>query len=295
MPQTITYDDVSRREDLLDLITNVDATEDTLMSDFGTSTANNTLHEYLGDTLKSVGDNAQAEGATPTYADRTDPTRMNNKTQIVRVDFQVSGTEDAVNKAGMDTRFAYEMRKAMVEWRNDAEFALMRGSSASGASGTARRLDGVKQCISTVATAQSGVSLNETQLNDYIENTWNVSSGVVDTIYVPSRLKRRISGFTGGATKQVQVEDKKLINTVDVYTSDFGTHNVKLHRYTYQSGDNNYDIVGLQTKYWKVAHLRRPKFEELAKTADAKNGIILGELTLESLAQKANFKATGHL
>jgi len=43
MSHLITYDDVSRREDLLDLIVNVDATEDTLMSDFGTSTANNTL------------------------------------------------------------------------------------------------------------------------------------------------------------------------------------------------------------------------------------------------------------
>lgn len=134
MPQTITYDDVSRREDLLDLITNVDTTEDTLMSDFGTSTATSTLHEYLGDTLKAVGDNAQAEGATPTYADRTDPVRMNNKTQIVRVDFQVSGTEDAVNKAGMDTRFAYEMRKAInsivaLVSNNDVKNSLYAGIS----------------------------------------------------------------------------------------------------------------------------------------------------------------------
>lgn len=295
MPLTITYDETARREDLLDLITNVDVTEDLLLRDFKTSSATNTLHEYLRDTLTAAADNARAEGFTPTYADRTDPARVNNITQIISTEFQVSGTEDVVTKAGMDTRFAYEMRKAMIEWRNNAEFALIRGTRASGASGTARRLDGVRQIISTIATAQSGVSLSETQLNDYIANTWDNAQGVIDSIYVGQVLKRRISNFTGGSTRYIESEGQRIVNTVDVYVSDFGQHQIKLSRYMTVSGDNNRDIVGLQTQYWAVSYLRRPHFKELAETADARNGMIVGELTLEGRVERGNFKATAHL
>lgn len=295
MAQAFTYDDSARRESLLDVITNIDPTETQLFTGLGQSRAANTLHEYPVDTLKTPGANAQVEGSDASYATaRTNPSRKNNICQIVRVDFNVTDTERQVNHAGFQDRYAYEMNKAMTEWKNDAEFALMRAAVASGNDSTARQMNGVKSLITTNATAQSGVSLSETALNDYLQNAWT-TGGNVDEIYVGAKLKRRISGFTAGATKYESNDDRRLVNAVDVYESDFGIHKLFKHRFITQSGDTNLDIVGIENDRWYVAFLRDPVHTPLAKTGSATKGMIEGELTLEGRAEKSSFLATAHL
>jgi hypothetical protein len=44
---------------------------------------------------------------------------------------------------------------------------------------------------------------------------------------------------------------------------------------------------------WAVAQLRPVKKIDTALTADAKNGVVIGELTLEGRADKYNGKMTG--
>lgn len=296
MPGTYTYEDGARREDLLDIITNIDPTENGLLEGLGTSTAKDILHQYPIDTLKTVGANAYVEGVDACYADRTDPTRLFNYTQIVQIGFQVSDTEREVNAAGFNDRYQYEGTKALKEWRNDAEFALMRGSLACGNSSTARSLRGLKNSLSLV-TSQSGVSLSETMLNDYFANVWTATGTQVDTVYAGIYLKRKISGFTGSASqKTVPVSDKRLTAVVDVYESDAASM-VRLvkHRYATIAGDVNYDIVGIDSEKFKVAYLRKPITRELAKTGDATNGQVIGELTLEARHYNAGFFAQRHL
>ena len=48
MGTSYTYDDKANREDLLDLITNLDFKETQLFSGLGTSTASAIQHEWLG-------------------------------------------------------------------------------------------------------------------------------------------------------------------------------------------------------------------------------------------------------
>src|SRR3990167_3973789 len=106
MASTYTYDDNAKREDLLDIITNLDYKEFQLVSGLGTSTAKSILHEWLKDTLKTVGQNAYVEAVDASYPDRTDPARLTNNCQIVRVGFDVSDTERAINTAGFNDRYA---------------------------------------------------------------------------------------------------------------------------------------------------------------------------------------------
>lgn len=294
MATAITNDDKAIREDLYGVITNISPSENSLLSGLARSDASAVTHEWPTDTLKTPGANAQIEGADATYAARTNPTRANNICQIVKIEFAVSGTEDAATQAGFAKRYAYEMDKAMKEWGNDMEFALMRGTIASTSGSAARSMKGLKAAITTNATAQSGVSLSENQLNDYLGTCWD-QGGEPDEIFVGKTLKRRISGFTAGNTKNVAADDRRLINAVDVYESDFGVLKIFKHRYITQSGDNNLDIVGIQSDKFKVALLRAPKHEPLAKTGDATKGHIVGEGTLEYLAENSSFKATAHL
>ncbi len=292
MALTYTYDDNSIREDLLDIITNMSPQETQLLSGLGTSSAKDTMHIWLKDTLKSVAANSHIEGADATYPDRTDPERMYNHCQIVRVGYDVTDSERAVNNAGFSDRYNYETTKALKEWKNDTEYALMRGSMATGAGTTARAMKGIKRfLLSNNYTNASGISLTETILNDRFEDVWSDGTQV-NALYVPMYMKRKISTFTGGATKNVDVTDRRLVLAVDIYQADAAT-NVKLfaHRYVHVSGDTNYDVVGIDEDKFKVAYLRKPFTRELAKTGDSTKGEVIGELTMECLHEDAGFYA----
>lgn len=295
MAKAYTYDDNARRESLLNVIEQLDPTHYPLYTGLRKTRATNINHQWLTDTLKDPASNAQVEGSDATFADRTDPARLMNWTQILRIDFDVTDTERAVTQAGFADRYAYEMNKAMEEWKNDAEFALMRSTLASGTGSAARQMVGLKASITTNATSQSGVSLSEDMLNDYMQNVWANSNGTVKEVYVPARLKRRISGFTAGTTKNRDDVDKRLVNAVDVYESDFGVVKLFLHRYVTVAGDTNYDIIGIDPDKHAIAHLRDPKHTPLAKTGSSTKGMIEGEFTLEYHNEATGFKASAHL
>ena len=290
-----TYQDNAMREDLLDILTNLSPTETQLVSGLAVGKADSIRHEWLIDTLGTVKANAQLEGADATYHTITDPTRLYNYTQIIKQGFKVSDTERDVNTAAFDDRYRYEQTKALKMIKNDMEYALMRGSLASGATNVARLLRGVKASLSLI-TAQSGISMTETILNDYFQLVWDNAATEVNAVYCPMYMKRKISGFTAGSTKNVNAADKRLINSVDVYEAD-AARLVKLfaHRYVTVSGDTNYGIVGLDEDKFRVAYLRKPKVTESAKVGDWTGGNIITELTLENLHYNAGFWADAHL
>lgn len=294
MPATFTYDDKAIREDLLDLIVNIDPEEDQLYVGLAKHEAGQPYHQWLQDTLAAVGTVARTEGFDPTYAARTNPTRSANYTQIISAEFLVTDSERNSNTAGFKDRYTYEMQKAMLEWRRNAEYSIMRGSLISGTGSAARQMAGVKAQITTLATAQSGVSLSEKIMNDYLGNAWS-QGGNVDNIYVGGTLKRRISGFTNTNTRFVDATTSSVNNAINVYDSDFGRVNIHKHRYVTVAADNNLDIVGLQNDKWAVAHLDTPHYQEIPKTGYASKGMIVGELTLEGLAQNSSFLGTAHL
>lgn len=289
----ITHMDASRAEDVVDLITNVDYKSTPLYSGLSESTAMNTLHEWLTDTFAASADNAQVEAGDASTTDLTQPSRATNVVQMFRKNIVVSDTERAVRVYGASDPYTYQMQKAMVELARDIEKALMAGTRASGASGTARRLAGVVASITTNATARnSGTSLSETEFNDIMKGVWDAGTDSnPDEVYVGSYLKRVISGFTAGSTKYTEVTDRRLTNVVDVYEGDFGVHKLFKHR---EVPTNT--VVALDSTKWRVAYLngRRPKHIPLAKTGSATKGMIEGELTLEALNEKSSAKRSGY-
>lgn len=284
------YDNNAQREDLLDLITNIYPTETQLVSGLGQTTADSIRHEWLTDTLDTPGANAAVEGADATYRTLTQPTRLINYTQILTKAYRVSGTDRTGDKAKIDDRLTYERGKALRSWKNDFEYAAMRGTLVCGTGSAARSMKGVKKWLSgNNYTSMSGTSMTESNLNDWFQNVWD--DGVeVNAIYAPMYLKRKISNFTANSTKNVNAVDRRLVNAVDIYQAD-AAQMVKLfpHRYVTVSGDTNYDLVGINEDFFKLSFYRKPKTEPLAKTGDADKEWVIGEVTMECRHQDAGF------
>lgn len=296
MAQRFVRDDASVKESVLDLITQISPTENYFVSNLQRTTGHDEYHLVPRDTLRTPALVAAVEGADPTY-DGNDPTMLLNMMHIISVGFNVTDSEQATARYGSpEDRVAYETDKALKDWGDFAEFALVRSTIITGNNSTARQMRGLKSSLSLV-TAQSGVSLSETLVNDRLQAVWTQGANV-DLIAAPIQLKRRMSGFNGqGGTKFYNQDDKRLVTPIEIYESDASNKPIKLisHRYVTVSGDNNYDILGIETDHFATAWLREPKVRPLAKTGDAENRQVVGEFTLEARNQYAGFLSSAHL
>lgn len=245
--------------------------------------------EWLTDSLANAGSNKHIEGADYSFSKPAARVRTGNYTQILQTPVEVSDTQRVVLKAGVEDEFAYQMAKKMKEHARDIEYALVNGTGNSGASGTARELKGVLAWISTNTTTGTGTgneALTEDMFNDTLQDIWN-QGGMPDTAWVNGFQKRKVSAFTGGATKQVEADEKKITATVSVYDSDFGRIKIVLDRFMATD-----QVAITQTDLWKVAILRPTKKVDVAKVGSATRAVIESELTLESRNEAGSGKIT---
>lgn len=300
MATTLMSFDPSVREDLLNIITNISPKETQLMSGLGTTSAAGVDHQWLEDTLESVKINSRVEGADSSFT-VGNTTRSRNFCQIIAQGYMVSDTLKAENTAGYADALAYQASKAMAIWKNDAEYSVLLGSITTGATGaTARLMKGIANwVVATNTCLVSGISLSENIMVDYLQRVWNMG-GQVDEIFVGTTLKRRIDGFTAGTTKNMNQDDKRLVNAIDVYESSFApVVKIFLHRYV----DNHASlltgqkaILGIQNEHNKIAYLRKPQMREISRTGDAVKGEVIGELTTEARSGgKTSFLGLGYI
>lgn len=284
-----TYNATINREDLSDIITNISPEETPMYTDFAKGKAKSTYHEWAIENLESATANSQAEGADYSFSALTARTRTGNYTQILSKTWEVSATQEAVDTAGIESEYQRRLMNAMKEVKRDTEYALVNGTVASGASGTARTLKGVLSWISTnveTGTGSASEALTESMLNNALQDAWN-QGGSTDSIYANGYQKRQISSFTTN-TRDVAASEKAVYRAIDVYDSDFGRHAVKLDRYMPAA-----QVAILQLDKWAVGTLRPFTAEKVAKVGDSHRGAIVGELTCISYNEAASAKITG--
>jgi len=296
-----TYDDTVRREDLIDVITDVSPDENPLSTMLARTTAMQTLHEWPEDYVSRPSSVSGAiEGAAATYSDLSQPERRINITQVISQTFRVSGTERAVDVAGMSDPLDYQAAKALRQWKNNLEYSLVQGAIASGSSGVARQMAGLQSVVTSHLTNRnSGTSLSETEFNAMVKESWDDvgSDDVFDLVLVPFGLKQKISTFTAGSTRYVDASDKRLTRPVMVYESDGGVHRIMAHKDVNSAAATpGPAFLGIKEDKYRIAYLkgREPKRENLAKDGDRDNGQIVGEATLEFLAERTSVQRTGY-
>jgi hypothetical protein len=280
------------REDLLDIIVNISPTETPMLSGFKKSKANGTVHEWVTDTLGTAANTTVVEGADFVDPTLTARTRHSNYCQINREGFQVSDTLDAVDKVGIKGgEYEYQLAKALKNIARGMEVAIVEGTKAAGSASTVRGSLGVLDSdtgtggwIQTNTTSSATTVLDETEYNDVLQECYG-QGGNPDTTYAAGWNKRKISGFTAGSQKNIESFAKKLVQSVDIYESDFGIQRIILSRYMPAKA-----ICMLQKDMWSVAMLRPVKHTPLAKVGSSRRGMVESEWTLVSYNEAASGK-----
>ena len=285
-----TYEAIGNREDLIDIITDISPLETPMFSSFSKTKASGTYHEWQTDSLADAASNSVIEGTDVTSASATPTVRTGNYTQILRKDWRISDTQEAVDSAGRPSEYSYQMAKGMKELARDIEYALVNGTGAAGDATAGRELKGVLAWITTnVNTGASAVTaeaLSETVYNDMLQTIFE-SGGNPDVTYANGWQKRKISQFSTSSTRNISVEDKRLVNAIDVYESDFGVQKIVLDRYMTST-----IVACLQNDLFRVASLRPTIHKSLPDDGGGRKGMVETELTLESLNEAGSGKIT---
>jgi hypothetical protein len=299
------------KEDLLDQITNVSPWDTPWTSQAPKVPCQHVYHQWLTDTLfSSLSDSAidltgATEGADWAVDTDTSPVRVFNVTMILRRDIGVSETQRAIAAAGFKDVYAYEIQKAVKRLSIKLERIVFGAlSTATGATGVARVMKGFQSFIATNTAYVAGAgSANDTVLasqdfNDML-NTIYSAGGNPEQVYVSPRVKRQVSAFTlPQQNRNIAAVDKRLISGVDFYDSDFGLIQIVLDRWVPESTNTTTASASatntggkmffLQRSINRLAWLRPMQHNLIGRRGDSVAGVVVGEVTLEVLNEKAN-------
>lgn len=305
------------REDLEDVIWDLFPMDTWAVTNLDRTKATGTYHEWLKDALAGSTANRQLEGDDAAFATITAPSRMGNYLQISRKTFLISGTMEAVSKAGRKSELVRQGMKQMKELKRDMEQALIGNqASSAGGVGTARSCGGMESWIASTDHGGNGVratttassstigfssgvvtaptdgsstgAFTQTLLTDALGLAW-IDGGNPSVILVGSSQKAALDAFAGisSITTEVGKKPATIVNTARYFISDFGEHEVVLSRYMRSSV-----VLCIDPDYWAVAFLpgRTPFMETLAKTGDGEKRQILTEFTLVARNPDASAK-----
>ena len=296
-----TYTAIGQREDLSDVIYNISPTDTPFFSSVGKTKATAVLHEWQTDSLAAATlSNFAVEGDTASDATMSPTTRVGNRCQIAQKTVKISGTLQAVDKAGRKSEKAYQLAKASAEIKRDMETTLLSNQiAANGNSSTARKLGGLQAWLSTNGDfGTSGVAgsggttartngTNRTFTEDILKVVIKevyAAGGNPKVLMVNPAHKQVVSAFAGIAAQRFMApanEPTTIIGAADVYLSDFGTVSVVPNRFMTSTNSCDDTAFVLDPDMAAVAYLRPFQTNELAVTGDNESTQLLCEYTLE--------------
>lgn len=291
-----TYDVATNREDLADAVYRISPVDTPFMSAVPRAKASSVLHEWSTDEIDATNTaNARLEGDALSRNASTSPSRKQNYCQISSRDATVTGTQRAVNPAGIDDMMAYQMSKKSLALRKDMEAILLgnQGQVAGNAT-TARKLRSFNAWISgngsrgaagvdsTAATAAAtdetaaGLrTLTEAMLKDAVKDAYD-DGGEPTLVLVGTFNKQVVSGFAGRASQQTVVANKTILGAASLYASDFGDLKVMPNR-----TQRGRDAWVVDPDKVAVAGLRWFEPQEMGRVGDAVTRDLISEYTLE--------------
>ena len=296
---------VGAREDLSDVITRIDPEETPVFSALKKETGNGVFVEWQVQELAAAVDNNHVnEGADAAGDDATPTSRFGNYMQISVKDAQISGTLDAVDKAGRDKETAYQKVLKGLELRRDIEKSLHSDTALSGsdprkAGSLSAWITNVDDASGTSAATGNGTDVpdmagtNRDLTLDQIDNAMQAAytdGGQPNMLVVSPAKKVAFSDLNSGsvATNQINYtapREAAIVGSVSLYLSDFGQLDVVIDRFA--SDDR---VFLLDSDYASICTLPSRNFavSELSKTGDSEKFQIVTEWTLKVSAPKAH-------
>lgn len=299
----ITPSVVKVKEDVVDQIFNFNPSDAPMVSMIGRQNIDNVYFEWQRDSYRTPDQTRGAiEGADASYSAQTEPTLLNNRTQIFQDTVSVSNTAERVKKYGRDKEAKRLKMKKMIELKRDIEAAaIASGATVTGTDAVAGKMRGLYGFITndrlgaagspaspdpttnTAPVAGTPESFDEDDLKLGIQTCYENGGDGSVVLCSPSH-KVRISGFTGGVqrTNEVGGRSAAVVNAAfDFYRSDFGVTKIVPNRV--MSGST----AGLRNTVYIVdadklalAVLRGFESEQMATVGDAKNWQVRTEVSL---------------
>lgn len=305
------FDGIGVREQLSNVISNISPTETPFITNAKLGKAKNTLYEWQTDALAAaVSTNQQIEGDNITSYTAVVPTvRLGNYCEIARKTASLTKTVQSVESAGGANSPQYIKAKLGKEIKRDMETSLLANKgAAAGSTGSARVTGGLKAFIKTnfdkasdgvvpvytaipidVWTEGTGRAFTETIVKNVLQQCF-ASGADTSTIMVGPFNKQTFSGFSG--VVELMANQAKgqatIVGAADTYVSDFGRLSVVPNRFQPAGTAYFLDWDSVQVNY-----LRPFAAEELAKTGDAQNFLMIVEYGLQVNNEKALGIATG--
>jgi hypothetical protein len=287
---------------VLNAIEILTAKETQIFNMLGKTTAIDTVHSYLTDTLRTAASAAVSESADYSLSACSTPSRNTNIVQKVQIAFAVTDTQKAIEHYHGQNELSRQTQKALMDWGNSAEYDLVRSTLVSGVSGTTMKMSGIIEATSKSTNHTSHVSgtvWSASILDSLMKNAYDNSNGDVATdIFMGSFLRKATDDFTqktnvvvngGGMTS--------IVKTVSTYTTAFGTLRIHTHRYIQVSGtDSTGRVLAINPAKLKVAMLIKPYVDmNIGRVGPYEKRAITGDMTLEVHNKDSAWYADGFL
>lgn len=298
----ITPSVVKVAESVEDKIYNFNPSDAPLLSMIERTAVANVYHEWQRDSYRTPDQTRGAiEGADASYSAQTEPTLLNNRTQIFQDTVSVSNTAEKVKKYGRTNEAARLKTKKMVELKRDIEAAaIASGATVTGTDAVAGKMRGLFGFITNDRVEAGGSSPNpvtntapvagtvaaafdESDLKLGLQTCYE-NGGDGSVVLCSPAHKVRISGFTGGVQRTNEVGNKQpaVLNAAfDFYRGDFGVTKVVPNRVMAGS------TAGLKSTVYIIdpdklalGQLRGFESEQMATVGDAKQWQVRTEVML---------------
>lgn len=287
-----TYTQLRQAEDVQDEIYIVSPVDNPVASMSRTIRANGKIHEWTEDELQAAAKNAAIEGAAAPADSSIAVIELQNFCQIMTLAAEISGTLEEVDKYGRDSEMAYQLELRYGELANDEELAIMgapggtRQIAVAGDSTTAREMASFfTQLDAAVVTDGVGFTtipnLEDGILAVHLA-TYDLGGNPSYMFVAPDRSQHIASfAYTAGRQRDIRNE-KRIVNVIDLYVSNFGELDVVLDR------NQDDQIALIDFNYLATPVLRPTRDWPIAKAGDSDVRQILRESTFAVLNTKAH-------
>lgn len=297
---------VGNREELSDVVSRITPEDTPIYSMIKKEKAKTAHPEWEIDELAAPGENAQSEGDEFDFDAIDNPDRVGNYTQIFRKSWAVSETQEASDNAGNAEKVKHQKLKKGIEVRKDIEFALVANSAskatdarkfgsllswyetnvsrgATGANGGYNDATG----LTVAATAGTKRAFSKALLDNTMQQVYNsggntkfaVCAPYVKSVFTTFMSDSNVAQFRYSADSKGK---NTIIATADVYEGDFGKVMIVPNRVMAGNADLASNVHLLDPTLLSMKMLRKiQNVKNLAKTGDAKKGVIIGEGTLK--------------
>jgi len=297
------------KEDLADIIYQIDPDETPLVSACSRVAASQVLTEWLVQELNAASDNAQPEGFTAVAQAVLKPVRMNNVCQIIARTVGVSNTLRVVDMAGGEDEYNRQLVLRGMEVKRDLELAItspfirtitdprhMSGLPAYCANGSRGAGAGVMPVGdgSNAGTAGTARDLTLAMVDAAMQQCWQ--AGGKPTLGIMSGNTKQYfatlsQGGTGNAVVAQNIqnvtarEEVTIMGAVDVYRTNFGTLQLAPDRFCPIK-----QILLVSKDYIELAPLPERDIIQLdfAQTGDSSQGGVIFEGCIRPTAPKAH-------